>query len=210
MNRKEMEKEAALFGRDPESDPGNHQAHGGEDSFGHKFNGSQGGAAGQDQPAGQAPAANPQLKDLYRALVRRLHPDVQGAMSAQRKEWWHQAQAAYESGDVAQLELLLTLCEIDDHGTTTRTSVSLLMRITRQFRSSLRTLKSRIGEYRLDPAWHFSAVQDRRPLLDQSERLLKSELFDLQRTLAALNAQLEGWARQARRAPVTGAARGRF
>jgi hypothetical protein len=46
--------------------------------------------------------------------LRRLHPDTQREMTAQKSEWWHQAQAAYEAGDLEQLEVILTLCEIGD------------------------------------------------------------------------------------------------
>jgi hypothetical protein len=31
------------------------------------------------------------LKELYRSVVRRLHPDTQREMTAQKTEWWHQA-----------------------------------------------------------------------------------------------------------------------
>jgi hypothetical protein len=51
-------------------------------------------------------------------------------MTAQKTEWWHQAQAAYEAGDAEQLEVILTLCEIGESGTTAHTSASLLQRIT--------------------------------------------------------------------------------
>src|SRR5205814_479968 len=51
------------------------------------------------------------LKQLYRAVVRRLHPDTQQEMTAQKMEWWHQAQAAYEASNLEHLELILSLCE---------------------------------------------------------------------------------------------------
>ena len=62
-------------------------------------------------------------------------------MTAQKSEWWHQAQAAYEAGDLEQLEVILTLCEIGDSGTTAHTSASLLQRITAKLKSSLREIR---------------------------------------------------------------------
>ena len=127
-----------------------------------------------------APAhASKRLKELYRAVVRRLHPDSQREMTAQKTEWWHQAQTAYEAGDVEQLEVILTLCEIDDSGTTAHTSASLLQRITAQLKNSLREIKRQISGQRRDPAWNFSrrtdldelAVQTRRTLRDDLERM---------------------------------------
>jgi len=129
-------------------------------------------------------------------VVRRLHPDTQ-SLTPQRKEWWHQAQTAYENGDVEQLQVILSFCEIEDHGTTARTSVSLLMRITRQIKSSLRTLKSQLAEYRRDPAWNFSRLPDPGPLAERTERMLRAELLELRRALVAMESQLAMWARQA-------------
>jgi hypothetical protein len=119
------------------------------------------------------------LKELYRAVVRRLHPDSQREMTAQKTEWWHQAQTAYEAGDVEQLEVILTLCEIGDSGTTAHTSASLLQRITAQLKNSLREIKRQLAGLRRDPAWNFSlradldalAVQTRRSLMDDLERM---------------------------------------
>jgi hypothetical protein len=157
------------------------------------------------KPGRQAPA---RLKELYRAVVRRLHPDMHQTMTAQRKEWWHQAQAAYQSGDVDQLYVILTLCEIDEQGTTAKTSVSLLMRITRQFKSSLRTLKMRLRQCRHDPAWNFNNLRDPRALLANTERMLQAELSELHRALEAIESQIGCWARQARMARRQPARRG--
>ena len=74
-----------------------------------------------------------------------MHPDTQLEMTAQKLEWWHQAQAAYEAGDLEQLEVILTLCEIGDSGTTAHTSASLLQRITAKLKSSLREIKRQIN-----------------------------------------------------------------
>ena len=127
-----------------------------------------------------APAhASTRLKELYRTVVRRLHPDSQREMTAQKTEWWHQAQAAYVAGDVEQLEVILTLCEIGDSGTIAHTSASLLQRITAQLKNSLREIKRQLAGRRRDPAWNFSrradhdvlAVQTRRSLMEDLERM---------------------------------------
>ena len=128
------------------------------------------GAAAPPPPAAQ------RLKELYRTLVRRLHPDSQREMTPQKTEWWHQAQAAYEAGDVAQLEVILTLCEIGESGTTAHTSASLLQRITAQLKSSLRELKRQLTERRREPAWNFSTRPDRHVLADQVRRQLTADL----------------------------------
>ncbi|MDR3459995.1 MAG: hypothetical protein P4N60_21420 [Verrucomicrobiae bacterium] len=135
-------------------------------------------------PWGRPPAAAPvhasqRLKELYRAVVRRLHPDSQREMTPQKTEWWHQAQAAYEAGDVDQLEAILTLCEIGESGTTAQTSVSLLQRITAQLKSSLREIKRQIAQRRRELAWNFSNRTDHAAMADQVGRELAADLTAL-------------------------------
>jgi len=116
------------------------------------------------------------LKELYRAVVRRLHPDSQREMTPQKTEWWHQAQAAYEAGDADQLEVILTLCEIGEGGTTAHTSASLLQRITAQLKNSLRAIKQQISQLRREPAWNFSKRADRTAL---AEKIRSDLAYDL-------------------------------
>ena len=133
-------------------------------------------------PQAAVPAhASKRLKELYRAVVRRLHPDCQREMTAQKTEWWHQAQSAYEAGDAEQLEVILTLCEIGESGTTAHTSASLLQRITAQLKSSVREIKRQITQWRREPAWNFSQRTDHVAMAEQVRRELTGELMAMRR-----------------------------
>jgi DNA-binding transcriptional MerR regulator len=147
-------------------------------------------------PAASAQAP-PRLKELYRALVRRLHPDSQREMTAQKTEWWHQAQAAYESGDVEQLEVILTLCEVGESGTTAHTSASLLQRITAQLKSSLREIKRQLTQRRRDPAWNFSRRADHEVLEFQMRRALTEDLQRMRDRWRETQELIAGWKRAA-------------
>jgi hypothetical protein len=136
------------------------------------------------------------LKELYRALVRRLHPDTQKEMTAQKMEWWHQAQAAYESGDAAQLEVILSLCEIQEAGSSEKTSLSVLKRIIEQFRSSLHQILYQISRCRRDPAWKFGQRQEFEKLKTEIGRKLKQDLRTMQEELRWIEQQLALWSRQ--------------
>jgi hypothetical protein len=141
-----------------------------------------------------APAhASTRLKELYRSVVRRLHPDVQREMTAQKAEWWHQAQAAYEAGDVEQLEVILTLCEIDDSGTTAHTSASLLQRITAQLKNSLREIKRQLAGQRRDPAWNFSRRADHDALAITTRRSLTGDLERMRYQCRTMQKMIARW-----------------
>lgn len=133
------------------------------------------------------------LKELYRAVVRRLHPNSQQEMTAQKTEWWHQAQAAYELGDAEQLEVILTLCEIGETGTTAHTSASLLQRVTAQVKSSLREINRQLGGMRCKPAWSFSGRTDHAAIAEQVRRELVGELLAMRRRWMRTQDLLAQW-----------------
>jgi len=139
------------------------------------------------------------LKDIYRAVVRRLHPDTQKEMTSQKLEWWHQAQAAYEKGDIHQLEVILSLCEIEEKGTTAHTSLSILQRITRQLKNSFKQLKRELAKHRRDPAWNFSQRKDLDQLALQIRGSLRDESSALRAELQQIEQQLNLWAKGSQR-----------
>jgi hypothetical protein len=139
------------------------------------------------------------LKELYRALVRRLHPDGQREMTAQKTEWWHQTQAAYEAGDAEQLEVILTLCEIGESGTTAHTSASLLQRITAQLKHSLRAIKRQLTGLRREPAWNFSRRADHEVMLLQLRHTLTEEVRRMRDRSREIQELIAGWKAAAER-----------
>ena len=181
---------------DPDDDPL-------REFFEHVFGGFGAGPDGdswQDRrsPAAADPESIPphtagRLKDLYRALVRRLHPDAQAEMTPQKIEWWHQAQAAYEAGDAGQLEVILTLCEIGESGTTAHTSASLLQRITAQLKTSLSEIKRQLRDRRHDPAWGFSRRSDHEALATQTRNALRIDLENARQLWRETQETIAGW-----------------
>lgn len=148
---------------------------------------------GSSKETGPKATANRRLKELYRAVVRRLHPDRQSEMTKQKTEWWHQAQTAYEAGDVEQLEVILTLCEIGETGTTAQTSASLLQRITEQLRLSIGQIKRQLAEKRRDPAWNFSNRKDHDKVAEHLRRTFTADLNVLHYQQKQIQAILHRW-----------------
>jgi len=206
------EPEAEQFGARPEfSDPEEDEDDPLNAFFDEVFGGFGPGARPQDRrgrPAGQqhasaAPHAASRLKELYRALVRRLHPDSQREMTPQKTEWWHQAQTAYEAGDAEQLEVILTLCEIGDSGTTAHTSASLLQRITAQLKSSLRQFNRQLAKLRREPAWNFSRRADLELVAVRMRRDLTQELEQLREAWQETQELIASWKAAAERGRPT-------
>ena len=57
------------------------------------------------------PAEGQELRNLYYALVKRLHPDVNPGLTDDQQRLWHRAQAAYAFGDLHELRALALLAE---------------------------------------------------------------------------------------------------
>jgi hypothetical protein len=114
-------------------------------------------------------------------------------MTLQQSEWWHQVQEAYEVGDLEQLEVILTLCEIGDSGTTAHTSASLLQRITAKLKSSLREIKRQIARQRHDPAWNFSRRIDHDVMAVQMLRKLMGDLEEMRERWRQTQEMIARW-----------------
>lgn len=146
-----------------------------------------GGAAAK----GKSGAEGRRLKELYRMLVRLLHPDTQaGKMSSKKQEWWHQVQDAYEKGNLETMEIILALYEMEEEGDRQTQSVSILIRVTAHLRASLRSLRAQIRRCRSDPAWSFSTRRDRHLLALDLELQLETEREEMTYQLRQLERRL--------------------
>ena len=146
-------------------------------------------------PAGPASAENRSLsarvKERFRLLARRLHPDHCDAVDARKTALWHEAQEAYQNADLERLDTLLAICEVEEDRLTEMTGISLIDKVRDRFQESLRTLRARLRQARRDPAWNFSRRKDRENLevrirsdLEATLRAHREERRDLERLIA--------------------------
>jgi len=146
-----------------------------------------------DSPAPENKSAR--VKELYRMLVRRLHPDKAESRTAQEMEWWHQTQAAYESDDVQQLETILAMIDVKENGAKDL-GVSILARLTAEAKRALRTLKAKLRGARANPAWNFAHCTDLKPLEAQIRREFTAQIRDMTAHLKACEAEIAEWERE--------------
>ena len=133
-----------------------------------------------------------QLKQCYRELALRFHPDTSGSTSPHDRELWHRIQRAYSDEDLDELERLRTHCDMMD-GTQVQTiPVSHIMALTHRTRNSLKILRSTIRKARKHSDWGFlkwpKAVQEKKSQLIQ--RSLKTDQMLLNMQLEHLEDEL--------------------
>ncbi len=153
-------------------------------------------------------------RDIYRTIVRQLHPDHHGAMSEDRKNLWHEAQDAYRRRDVAALYNVLARCDNGEAGLGQHTPISLIRRLTAQLRQAIQSTRSEIRRMKTDPAWNYEErTRDPRYAgqihseLQSSIRFIEHELRSFDEVLARLEREAHRPSRQSqskrRRPPVS-------
>jgi hypothetical protein len=96
-------------------------------------------------------------------------------------------QYVLEECDPLGSNYLLNLCEMADGSTASHTSVSMLQRITAQFKASLRAVKRELTGYRRKPAWKFSQTSDHAVI----EQRIRTEMEEERRHLRQMNDEAE-------------------
>lgn len=148
-------------------------------------------------PAKPAPAAS--VKELYRTLVRKLHPDKQAMMTAQKLEWWHEVQEAYVDHDAERLATILGLVELSEGEPNAHTNVALFQRLAAQLKANLRDIKRQLTQHRRDPAWRFQQHPDLGAMAVEVRLEFESALRQLNLIFSEHDARIRGWADQERR-----------
>ncbi|MGI8890482.1 MAG: hypothetical protein ACR2G0_06820 [Chthoniobacterales bacterium] len=133
------------------------------------------------------------VKELYRRLVRRLHPDLRSDGNVAVSALWHEVQEAYAASDVARMEILLALSDIEAKRTADQ-SISQMRALRGELERALRALGKSLLEVEGEDAWDFARRGPDAQLKLQTERQLKSDLAGRMRHLEILNQTIAEWA----------------
>ena len=144
---------------------------------------------------GAATLPDLRVKELYRILVRRLHPDLRADASAVVSELWHEVQEAYAAADVAHMEILLALIDIESNNTGAQASIGQMRAVLAELERALRALEKSVAEAEGEDAWNFAQSGPNPDLRSRVERQLKSDLAARTMCLDVLTKTIAAWAR---------------
>lgn len=136
-------------------------------------------ARGRKRRGGNAAEKTPdqRLKTAYRAVVRRLHPDLNPGLGDYDRQLWHEAQSAYERGDTERLETILAVGELARAGELPADSgLAGLLELTRQLEASAGRLEKQLRGLKKDVAWNFTGLASKDKLKSKVERLLSRDV----------------------------------
>ena len=139
------------------------------------------------------------VKELYRLLVRRLHPDSRADGSATVSALWHDVQEAYAATDVAHLEILLALSDIESERFSDQTSVGQMRAVLAELERATFALEDSLRQARDENAWNFARTGARPDLRDEVERELRANLRRRSERLNLLQETITQWAGPPRR-----------
>lgn len=165
---------------------------------GPKAHGGGHGEARHFEPEPDAPDAR--LKDLYRRLVRLLHPDSTGKDTPRLRELWHELQEAYRTRDLERMEAVAGRADLGMNGTAAALSVGLLRRMIRDLHDALEGMRGQVARARKHPAWNFRRRGKELPKLEKTRRkALERGLEQAIWTLEDFTRELDALAKRAAR-----------
>ena len=135
------------------------------------------------------------VKELYRLLVRRLHPDVRADGNAAASVLWHDVQEAYAASDIAQLELLLALSDIETDRFNEETSIAQMLALLAELERAVFALNDSLRQARGEDAWNFARTGAVEGLRSRVERELQGSLRARSHRLAILQQTIATWSR---------------
>ena len=142
------------------------------------------------------------IKIIYRKLVRRLHPDLNGTSQKEVVAWqktiWHRVQKAHESFDLSSLERLYRMVLVRSRDLSEVTMGEILESHS-WLQKEISELNSEVSANKQAPAWGFSRRKNYDALQRKVEKtilgdlhLIDSELREMQEQFQMLEALASG------------------
>ena len=150
-------------------------------------------AAEENEKVEEGVTVDTRVRELYRRLVRRLHPDLRADGTTAVSALWHEVQEAYAASDVARMEILLALSDIEANRMADQT-LAQLHAVRTELHRALRALEKSLLEAEGEEAWDFARTGPNAGLRMQVERQLKSDLAARTQRLDLLTRTIAEWA----------------
>jgi len=132
------------------------------------------------------------IKEIYRILVRRLHPDMKTERDVKVSTLWHEVQEAYETRNLERLETLLALTEMQA-GKNANIRLSQMQGALVEVNRTLQAVKQKLAEAKHDDAWGFSLGNNHEPMEKRLRSKMETRLASQKWRLARLRKTLEEW-----------------
>ncbi len=142
-----------------------------------------------------AKEADARIKEIYRILVRRLHPDLRKDGKSAVSTIWHDVQEAYEARNLERLETLLALTEMQEGMNESSASLGQLHGIVKELKRALAAVQRSISTAKHEPAWAFTKAKSHTVLEKTIRKTMERDLASQQFAMADMKRTLDAWSR---------------
>jgi hypothetical protein len=154
-------------------------------------------------PSAEQKPENVRIKEIYRLLVRRLHPDTRADTDAEVSALWHEVQEAYAAGNLERLEMLVALTDIQAESLGEHTSLSQLRAVLKELRRSYQALQRSLSAARKELAWEFRNA-DLVRLEARMRKQMEQDRGRLREQCREVEAFISSWSEAKRKRPKKG------
>jgi len=134
---------------------------------------------------------NSELKKLYRAVVKSLHPDIHPDLSDAKIQLFYNAVAAYESGDLNGLRIISAMVTESVLPEDKPDAMAQLVKEKERLSKLLQSVKDRITEIKSEYPYTMKPLVQSPEKTNARKTELEAEINQLNETLAAYTARIE-------------------
>ena len=134
---------------------------------------------------------NRELKKMYRAIVKALHPDLHPDLSAAKIELFYSALRAYKNGDIKGLEIIETMVSEPAVAIEITDGLAFLMGEKERLTKLLQVVKHRTAEIKLEYPYTMKSFVQSPEKIKARKTELEDHIKHLNEALAAYMARIE-------------------
>ncbi len=147
----------------------------------------------QDQSGKDKTKKPPTAKELYRKIIKKLHPDVNPNVTDREKELFRKATEAYEKGDIATLQEIYDEIFGNAEGTETGRKLTYeeLVTLKEKLESRIRSLQSEIEKIKTEFPYSQKELLDNPEELKEKQEAFNKLIHQYEEEIKRLTAILE-------------------
>lgn len=132
-----------------------------------------------------------EIKKLYRAIIKSLHPDLNPDLSDAELKLFHNAVAAYENGDLDSLRAIEAMISNPVLPEDESQAIAQLVKEKERLQQSIESVKERIAQMKAEFPYTMKALLQNSEEIEMRQQELHALIEQLQETLAFYKAKLE-------------------
>jgi hypothetical protein len=137
------------------------------------------------------------IRDIYRKLCFKLHPDTGCDFNAENSRLWHHIQEAYQKNDLDRLLAIQASLDMKQDPMSSHISCAQILAVIDDFKNGLRSVRALVRNAQRESSWRFLAWSDkqRKAAMRQLEEQLAREQLSLKYEMECLESIEKKWSR---------------